>query len=232
MKIKLGEVFASIQGEGQTVGIPAVFLRVSMCALDCVWCDSASVWKAGSWVHVENLVHLFEERGFYTNIETLGHHLILTGGDPLLQQKGLARFLAASASSTRHPFRWFIEVETEGVTQPDDLVPFVRLWNVSPKLSSSGMPEARRFKPDVLKWHIKAESQFKFPISGENDFLEAHEMISLLGIPKHKVSFMPVCSTQEEHVEQSKRVIEYCVKLGVRYSPRLQLALYDKATGV
>ena len=89
-KLIVAETFYSIQGEGQTMGKPSVFLRLGGCNLLCKsedWvCDSIEVWQKGKAV-------LFSEVLQEDYIKRLreGAHLIITGGEPLIHKNGAIR---------------------------------------------------------------------------------------------------------------------------------------------
>ena len=83
----------------------------------------------------------------YGQYLSLGAHLIITGGEPLLQQEGLIEWLSAFEKKP------FIEVETNGTILPKTkLSTFIGQWNVSPKLSNSGETITKRLKQDAMDW--------------------------------------------------------------------------------
>src|SRR5438105_4163145 len=78
MKLRIAEIFTSIQGEGIWVGTPSTFVRVSGCNLRCVWCDT----PYASWSPEGPVVDLAEVIG---QVEKAGvRHVVLTGGEPML----------------------------------------------------------------------------------------------------------------------------------------------------
>jgi 7-carboxy-7-deazaguanine synthase len=74
---RVAEVFYSIQGEGVTAGLPAVFVRLQGCSVGCVWCDTKYSWdpEAGNAVELDPLV---EEVSAYPC-----RRAVVTGGEPL-----------------------------------------------------------------------------------------------------------------------------------------------------
>src|SRR5688500_7935528 len=106
------EIFASIQGEGASAGMPSVFVRLSLCNLACSWCDTAYTWD---WERYDPKVEIVE-RGVaevLARVEALAgdaiRNVVLTGGEPLQQQGPLA---ALAAALKARGFR--LEVETNG----------------------------------------------------------------------------------------------------------------------
>jgi 7-carboxy-7-deazaguanine synthase len=231
--LRVAEHFYSLQGEGKTVGVPSVFLRLSGCRLNCRWCDTVEVWKKGINYSFPELIDIFRQESY---IEVLNHgaHLILTGGDPLIQQISLVHFLHKLEKEVLIPY--YIELETEAVIFPDyGLHHLVSHYNVSPKLANSGMKENVRLQWDVLSYHAgRVQDIFKFPIADEEDALEALSIVTELHpqLTRDRVYFMPICSTRARHDEVGPIVAELVKRYSVRYSPRLHLQLWDKATGV
>ena len=97
------EIFASLQGEGPSMGKPCAFVRLSRCNLACVWCDTAYTWRfegdnrphrdGVAYERAANQVTLSEE-DVAARIAALGKpRLVVTGGEPLLQVPALARML-------------------------------------------------------------------------------------------------------------------------------------------
>ncbi len=229
-KLKVAEHFLSFQCEGQTIGKRAVFLRLSGCKLACKWCDTIEVWRKGRNYSIVELLRLFQVEGYADQLSR-GAHLIITGGDPLIQQKELVHFIVSLRDMI--PIA-HIEVETEGVIMPDqELYPFVELWNVSPKLSNSGMKKSTRYHPEVLKFHSRiTRSIFKFPVSTDADITEVKQICHECEIPNEKVYLMPVCHDRATFVEHSARIADKALTHHYHFSPRVHLAVWNQATGV
>lgn len=234
--MSMDKLFYSLQGEGPTIGVPSVFFRVGGCTLDCIWCDTAEVWKNSSAMTFEEVYALLLP--FLPALDD-GAHLILTGGSPLRQQSALVLFL--NYCQERHPktHEWFIECETEGVLMPKDLSAWIKRWNVSPKLSNSGMSFDRRFKPDVLRHHaILGNSIFKFPFDVDagadvqNQLDEIGAIRAMCQIGPRYTWLMPVCNDQASHRKALPKLAEIAKGAGYCLSPRLHLEIWDKATGV
>ncbi len=225
----VSEQFFSIQGEGAFAGVPSIFLRLRGCNLLCVWpCDTIAVWERGTGLTVDQLYDEWRTKGWLNDLRT-NTHLVITGGEPLLQQDELRPFLAKLPETT------FIEVETNGTIIPSvDLDSRISAYNVSPKTSNSGMASQKRFIKSALSFFANSsKSQFKFVVTSEKDVLEImNDFINVFSIDPLKISLMPACCTQEELIKQSPAVVEICKKYGFRFSPRLQLMVWDKATGV
>jgi 7-carboxy-7-deazaguanine synthase len=231
-RIKIAEMFHSIQGEGKTVGASAVFVRLSFCGFNCKFCDSVKSWQQGRWFELDEMDAHFRDHAYYMRLKK-GAHLVVTGGDPLIQQKALVAWFRRMEEFGQRVDRVYIEVETQGFLMPsDELASYVKQWNVSPKLSNSGIPREKRIQTDVLRWHSLRNSYFKFPIACREDLMEVDDIVRSVPLKRSRVFLMPVCSTREEHLSSSLMVVELAKLSGYMYSPRMQLVLYDKALGV
>jgi len=209
----VSEMFLSIQGEGVHAGRRAVFLRLALCNLRCTYCDTKYAFK-GESKRVEDVLRELEPLLQGCNL------LVITGGEPLLQQRSLVRVLSALK-----PTGIEVEVETNGTRPPiPDLQKYVDLWIVSPKLSSSGEAIQRRRNPDTLSLFISLNSIFKFVVSGEGDVVEAiRDFIEPFSIPAERVWLMPCAATKEELEKRCKEVALLALRYGFNYSDRLQL---------
>jgi len=225
----VSEKFYSIQGEGRTMGVPAVFLRLAGCNLLCKgkgWiCDSIEVWQKGNKESFEEVL-----RGEHFDRLHEGAHLVITGGEPMLHQKKLIEFLKWFKDN----YGWLpiIEVETNGTIMPDDyLLKIVNYWNCSPKLSSSGETFVRRFNEVSLRALNDSDNTiFKFVISDKSDVLEV--LNDFQELDYSKFVFMPAGDNQDLLNNNRKFVLNTCVKLGIRYSDRLHIVGWNQKTGV
>jgi len=81
LRLKLTEIFYSLQGEADTVGIPTVFVRLTGCPLRCQYCDTVYAFYGGQWWTLAEIVAKVAEYG--------SRFVCVTGGEPLAQKNCL-----------------------------------------------------------------------------------------------------------------------------------------------
>src|SRR5687767_15975801 len=87
------EVFASVQGEGATMGVPSVFVRLAECNLACTWCDTKYTWDWANHDRAAAVLEIATDDVVAAAAAAAGattRTIIFTGGEPLLQQDALA----------------------------------------------------------------------------------------------------------------------------------------------
>lgn len=234
-------VFYTVEGEGKYVGEPSVFMRMAMCNLTCKGfasedsphgCDSFISWSVKNRYTFDELNNFYENNDFVKELRR-GAILKITGGEPLLQQKRLMQWLDTFIE--RFDFTPIIDFETNGTIMPheDWYKKYHATFTVSPKMSNNGDPEQRRYKTDVLQHHNNNGECFKFVINSQEDIDELFEKyIDNNLVKRENVWLMPCCGSREEHTEKSAMVAELCKKHMFKFSPRLQLVIWDKALKV
>lgn len=231
----ISEMFSdTLQGEGVSSGKPAVFMRLQGCLLDCVWCDTAEVWRKGNPYTFTEICDLILDRpSLFEGLEDGTVNLIITGGSPLKQQKQVARFL----NYFRNRFHFYptVEIENECVVEPiPELYQRVFQWNNSPKLANSEMKRNIRYKPDVIKFTASLpNSYFKVVVESEEDWSEIKKDFLDPGlIQRNQLILMPCGQTQEQLHITRPLVAEMAIREKVRFSDRLHVTIWDKKTGV
>ncbi len=231
------KIFYTLDGEGEYVGWPSVFMRLSMCNLTCkgfaskdapYGCDSFVSWKIKNKLTFRELVAILETEGFQDHLHN-GAIWKITGGEPLIQQSALLKLLVYIEA------RWGwvpkIDLETNATIMPDEY--WIRVgatFTTSPKLSNNGDPEGKRYKPEVLRWHVCKGSGFKFVVNKQSDLDEVFEKyIGPFNIPRDRVWLMPCAGSRVEHIEAAQTIAELAKKYRLKFSPRLHLLLWDTA---
>ena len=220
-------LFYTLQGEGPTIGLPAVFVRLHVCNLRCTWCDAWYTWNPNS--------PEFWTESYFEEFETLAKNIadswggagthqrrvIWTGGEPMIQRKQIDAVMEYLPD-------WKAEAETNGTLMPTEKQLETFRFNVSPKLANSENSHHSMVKPKILEALNQAESSFKFVCMTEADLDEIEEKY-LPHIDHDKVIIMPQGITEEEVSINAKALVESCKARGLRLLPRLQNICWDGA---
>ena len=158
-RVKLTEIFLSIQGEADSVGWPTVFVRLTGCPLRCQYCDTAYAFYGGEWSSLDQVL----ERVASFNTR----HVCVTGGEPLAQ-KGCFPLLQRLCDAG-----YRVSLETSGAIDVSNVDPrVVRVVDV--KTPDSREVARNRYENlDVLR----AEEQVKFVLCSRADFEWARDFV-------------------------------------------------------
>ncbi len=240
------EIFYSLQGEGLSTGVPSIFVRCSGCNLQCHWCDTEYTWNwiGTSFSHgkdrpgtpakydrstVQVRLPVHDVTAIIAQIPCT--NVVLTGGEPLLQQERLAEIGAALHALDQD---YQIEVETNGTLIPiPEFDAIVTRYNVSPKLSNSMMDRHGRLIPAAIQWFVDSpKATFKFVCSSEADAEEIAEFETEFQVSRRRIFVMPEASNQQALTERRKIVFDLCKNRGWRFSDRLHVAIFGERRGV
>jgi 7-carboxy-7-deazaguanine synthase len=159
-RVRVNEIFYSIQGESTWAGYPCVFVRLTGCNLRCVWCDTAYAFHEG---HQRNLDEVVAE------ITKYGCDLVeITGGEPLLQKGVYALFVRLLADGLT------VMVETSGER---DLSRVDRRVIKIMDLKCPGSGECERNRWENLAY-LGPRDEIKFVIADRRDYEWARSAIS------------------------------------------------------
>lgn len=169
-KIKISEIFCSIQGEGIYTGTPSIFIRFQGCSSCCAWCDTGygQSKDIGKEMTIQEILDKVSE---YPHV----YHIVITGGEPLESIEGLKMFLYCLRKLDSC---YFVTVETNGTLNPFEYALSankVDFWSISPKLQSA--KAKRKYNFYAIAAMLLYKGQLKFVISDEKDI---NEMFSLL----------------------------------------------------
>ncbi|HEY5101207.1 MAG TPA: 7-carboxy-7-deazaguanine synthase QueE [Steroidobacteraceae bacterium] len=176
-RLKLTEIFYSLQGEADTAGIPTTFVRLTGCPLRCQYCDTAYAFHGGEWWELEAILARVTEVG--------ARHVCVTGGEPLAQ-KGCAELLEKLCSEG-----YRVSLETSGAMPLSDIDARVILV-VDVKTPGSG-EEARNRYDELAR--LSQKDLVKFVICDRADYdwsrAKMHELAldarcSVLFSPSHE----------------------------------------------
>jgi 7-carboxy-7-deazaguanine synthase len=225
--LRLSEVFDSLQGEGVNLGKPCRFVRLALCNLHCHYCDTKYTWDFAHFDFDQEVKEISLEAMVEQLAGAPAKHVVITGGEPLLQQRALAQVFE------RVPAELFIEIETNGTRTPlPALAERVNQWNVSPKLSTAGDTEALRIRPDaLLALRDTGRAYLKLVVRTKEDRDEAEALRERFGFDRDRTLLMPEAATREELEARSSEVAAWAQALEVRFSSRLHVSLWGGRRG-
>jgi 7-carboxy-7-deazaguanine synthase len=174
VRLKLTEIFHSLQGEADTVGIPTVFVRLTGCPLRCQYCDTAYAFHGGEWWQLDAILERVRELG--------ARHVCVTGGEPLAQPACLALLSALAEAGYR------VSLETSGA-MPIDAVDARVIRVVDVKTPGSREEHRNRYQQLVL---LRPEEQIKFVLCDRADYEWSRDKLAELQLAQRcQVLFSP-----------------------------------------
>ncbi len=174
-EILITEIFYSLQGETTLAGVPFAFVRLTGCNLRCTYCDTAYAFKGGVKMRISEILAKVRAYGV--------HHVLLTGGEPLLQRNTPALLSALKSEG------FDVSIETHGELPLDRYAGQARLI-MDIKTPSSGMCRGG-FRQNLRL--LGPSDEIKFVIASQADYFWARNLLLNEKMPKvAAVLFSPV----------------------------------------
>ena len=158
-RLRITEIFFSLQGETRTVGLPTVFVRLTGCPLRCGYCDSAYAFQGGTWFEIDDILQRVASYG--------AHYVTVTGGEPLAQKSCLELLTRLCDAG------YEVSLETSGALDVS-LVDKRVVKVVDIKTPGSGEVEKNYF---ANMSHLLPHDQIKFVICDHADYEWSKEII-------------------------------------------------------
>jgi 7-carboxy-7-deazaguanine synthase len=210
-RLKITEIFHSLQGEAQFAGMPTVFVRLTGCPLRCHYCDTAYAFTGGQWQTLPEI--LAQVAGYATN------DVCVTGGEPLAQRACPALLTALCDAGHR------VSLETSGalpITALDARV--VRVFD----LKTPGSGESHRNLYGELAG-LRASDQVKFVITSRADYEWSCAQVAEHGlVGRCGVLFSPSFGELEPRVLAEWILAD---RLPVRFQVQLHKILWGEERG-
>ena len=209
--LRITEIFYSLQGESNTVGIPTVFIRLTGCPLRCVYCDTAYAFNGGKKIEIAKIIAQVEQYGT--------QYITITGGEPLAQPSCL------ELMSHLLDKGFIVSLETSGaidVSGVDRRV--VKVMDL--KTPSSGELSKNLYQNIH---YLNDKDQVKFVIGNDEDYNWSKAAITEYALPgRCEILFSPVMG-QQNPTELAEKILQD--RLPVRFQIQLHKLLWDDAQG-
>jgi len=210
-RVKLTEIFLSIQGEADAVGWPTVFVRLTGCPLRCTYCDTEYAFYGGQWHSIAAVLQQVAAHGV--------RHVCVTGGEPLAQ-KGCIALLTALCDAG-----YSVSLETSGaldISQVDTRVRRV----VDLKTPGSGEQQRNRYENIDL---LTAQDQVKFVLCDRDDYDWATAQLSKYRLNERCTVFFSSSFAQLPPAQLAEWIVQD--RLPVRLQVQLHKVLWGETPG-
>ena len=209
--LRITEIFYSLQGESNTVGIPTVFIRLTGCPLRCVYCDTAYAFSGGNKVNIADIIAQTEQYGT--------RYVTVTGGEPLAQPNCLELITQLLDKD------FIVSLETSGALDLSGVdVRTVKVMDL--KTPSSG--ELSKNLYDNIQF-LDAKDQVKFVIGNDEDYDWSKKIVADYALlDRCQILFSPVMGMQSP-TELADKILQD--RLPVRFQIQLHKMLWDNAQG-
>jgi len=211
IRLRITEIFLSLQGESTSVGCPTVFVRLTGCPLRCGYCDTDYAFQGGEWMTLESIL---EQVGRYQTA-----HVTVTGGEPLAQKHCLP-LLQQLCDAGYH-----VSLETSGALDISAVDPRVSKV-VDLKTPGSGEVERNRYANLEL---LGRQDQLKVVICNRVDYDWAVKQLATHDLTRHcEVLFSP-SHGQQDAAELAEWILQD--RLPVRFQLQLHKYLWGNEPG-
>lgn len=205
-RLRLIEIYPSIQGESTWAGIPCVFVRLAGCNLRCRWCDSTYTFTGGTHRDLEEVLE---------EVSALGIHMVeVTGGEPLVHRQAIPLMQGLLDRGHR------VLLETSGSRDISAVPEGVHII-LDLKPPDSGEERANLWSNIPL---LKAKDEVKFVIASRRDYEWSREKVREYGLDQRCAVLFSAAFGLVKPVDLSAWILED--RLNVRFQLQLHKVLW------
>ncbi len=215
-RLRITEIFSSIQGESTLIGLPTTFIRLTGCPLRCNYCDTTYAFNGGEWMVFDKI---------YSKVKNFQHkHITVTGGEPLAQKNCLALLTNLCDQGYK------VSLETSGAIDVKSVDPRVI------KVMDIKTPSSQECEKTV--WdnvnYLREHDQVKFVIASQDDYAWAKNVLLDKKLDDRcEVLFSPANSVENYQGLEPTQLADWILqdKLEVRFQLQLHKFLWGNAPG-
>ncbi|WP_444995013.1 7-carboxy-7-deazaguanine synthase QueE [Aliikangiella sp. IMCC44359] len=211
-RLRITEIFYSLQGESSSIGKPTLFVRLTGCPLRCVWCDTEYAFTGGDYWELDDLL---------VKIESYQpQHVCITGGEPLAQKKPCEELMTALCDKGHQ-----VSIETSGAIDVSGIDS--RVCKVMDLKAPDSGEMAKNLYSNIK--YLDQSDEVKFVLMSRKDYNWAKMQLDQYCLPeKTNVIFSP-CFGELDERELAEWIIED--NLPVRFQVQLHKILWNDAAG-
>jgi len=217
MKVKLVELYNTIQGEGAWMGQPVTLIRLGGCDNKCKFCDTKQSWNKYNEIDYYDLVSEINK------LVDENNKILITGGEPLYRDN----YKVVKRLTDDFIFNK-IAIETSGKHIKLGLKSKLSLITISPKKHIFNIDEMNKWE-----YGYNAHINYKFVI-GQNSwaFDDVISIINEMNINKNRVWLMPETKNGNFNNELSQNIWNFCIQHKINYSDRLHCRVFGNKQGI
>ena len=210
-RLRITEIFYSLQGESITSGLPTVFIRLTGCPLRCQYCDTTYAFQGGEWLTLDEILQKVADYGV--------NYVCVTGGEPLAQKncKPLLTLLCDRG--------FVVSLETSGALSLEGVDP--RVSSVMDLKTPGSGEESKNLLENIPL--LKSNDQLKFVVCNREDYEWAKKILAKYHLIGRLEILFSVSFGQLKPVELAEWILQD--KLKVRFQMQLHKLLWNDEPG-
>jgi len=211
-RVRITEIFYSLQGESSTIGKPTLFVRLTGCPLRCVWCDTEYAFSGGDYWEMDDLVAKIESYK--------PQNICITGGEPLAQKAPCEELMTVLCDKG-----YAVSIETSGAIDVSGVDKRVS------KVMDLKAPDSGEMGKNLYSnlEHMEKGDEVKFVVMSRKDYDWAKMQMDQYQLPEKTNVIISPCFGEINERELAEWIVED--NLPARFQLQMHKILWDDAAG-
>jgi len=211
-RLRITEIFYSLQGESSTIGKPTLFVRLTGCPLRCVWCDTEYAFSGGEYWQLPDLLDKIDSY--------VPQHICITGGEPLAQKASCEALLSALCDKG-----YRVSLETSGAIDISGVDPRVN------KVMDLKAPDSGEMAKNLYAniEYLGKNDEVKFVVMSRRDYDWAKMQMDQYQLATRTQVLISPCFGEIDATQLAEWII--ADNLPVRFQLQLHKLLWNDAAG-